>query len=88
MQQVIAENLTPESEFSLEIQWWYDKMHTCQVLLKLMTNLENSYNRANTYHFTLRKEVEDAKLLIVEQVIDDTRISKIKQEEPRKREIH
>ena len=63
-------------------------MHACQVLLKLMTKLENNYNRANTHHFTLRKEVRDVKLLIVEQVIDDMRISKIKQEEPRKREIH
>ena len=29
--------LTPESEFSLEIQWWYDRIHAYKALLRMMT---------------------------------------------------
>jgi len=60
--------LRPELPFSLPIQYWYDKIHAYQNLIRRLEG--KTRNNSNIIRHALRHDIEDPKSLTMEQLRD------------------
>ena len=62
--------MIPVSDFSSQIQHWYDSIHTYLVLLRLKESDRKHSNPSNRYHFAKNCNIEDPKKLTKEELRD------------------
>ena len=76
--------MTPVSDFSPQIQHWYDSIHAYLALLRLKESDKKYSNPSNTYRFAKNCNIENPKKLTKEELRDSLRYCKIRQAEGRK----
>ena len=60
--------LTPASDFSPQVQFWYDIIHTYLALLRLKEAGSKIGNPANVHRFANRCQIENSKGLTEEEI--------------------
>ena len=89
MKKIHAENkcrkiMTPVSDFSPQIQHWYDSIHVYLALLHLKESDKKYSNSSNTYRFAKNCNIQNPKELTKEELRDSLRYCKIRRAEVRK----
>ena len=59
--------MTPVSDYSPQIQHWYDSIHAYLALLRLKKSDRKYINPSNTYHFARNCNIENPKELTKEK---------------------
>ena len=73
--------MTPVSDFSPQIQHWYNSIHAYVALLRLQESDRKYSNSSNTYCFAKNCNIKDLKKTTKEELRDALRYCKIRQEE-------
>jgi hypothetical protein len=79
--------LKPESAFSPPVQFWYDKIHAYQALIRLKEGKHPGMNHAHVCRTALRKSIPDPKLLTIEKCKEGIRLAKLQQRAIKANEI-
>ena len=70
--------MTPVSDFSPQIQHWYDSIHAYLALLRRKESDRKHSNPSYTYRFVKNCNIEDPKKLTKEELKDALRYCKIR----------
>ena len=79
--------LKPESAFSPPVQYWYDKIHAYQALIRMKEGNHPGMNRRHVIRTALRKHISNPFLLTTEECKEGLRLAKLQQIEVRKHDI-
>ena len=79
--------LKPESPFSAPVQFWYDKIHAYQALIRMKEGNHPHMNCHHAIRTALSKNIAQPYMLTTDECREGIRLAKIQQREVRKNEL-
>lgn len=85
--------LTPASDYSPRLTFWYDRRHAYMWLLRIQTMPQKNHNRSHAFRFARRCKIDDPHGLTVEQlkeglVVTSQRIRTLRSQAKGLRKVH
>ena len=78
--------LKPESEFSLPVKFWYDRIHAYKGLIRLLEGKHHRMGRSRVYRFAKNHDIENPQSLTISDCKIGIASAKLKQRVIRKQE--